>query len=338
MQHKIPNTFGFDVKARHLVEFYHEEELPELLSQFPAEEQEHRLWIVGQGSNLLFLKDYEGIILHSNIRGIELLQTSSLTSADVRVGSGVVWDDFVAWTVENGLYGAENLSAIPGEVGAAAVQNIGAYGVEVKDFILEVHGWDIMNQCFRTFRAEDCGYGYRESIFKNPPLHNRFVVTSVTFRLSRVPVFRLDYGNLRSHICGNSAAVNITASAVREAVISIRHQKLPNPETLGNAGSFFKNPVIPQSQFEALQLSWPDIPHYAAGTGLVKVPAAWLIEQCGWKGRSIDGAGVYDKQPLVIVNHGDATPEAIVRLAGAIIASVRERFGITISPEVNYVE
>ena len=344
MQYPIPNTFGFNVKARHSVQFCHEEELPGLLSQFPAPQQEHRLWIVGQGSNLLFLKDYDGIILHSKIHGIEPLPPSSETTADVRVGSGVLWDDFVAWTVENGLYGAENLSAIPGEVGAAAVQNIGAYGVEASDLILEVRGWDIPNQSFRTFSAEECGYGYRESIFKNPPLHNRFVVTFVTFRLSRVPVFRLDYGNLCAVIaestlgCPTVLPPELTASAVRDAVISIRQQKLPDPKKQGNAGSFFKNPIIPQSQFEALQRVWPDIPHYDAGPGLVKVPAAWLIEQCGWKGRSVNGAGVYEKQPLVLVNRGNARPRDIVNLANQIIASIRGKFNITISPEVNFVE
>lgn len=361
MQHPIPNTFGFDVKARHFIQFNSEEELPGLLSQFPAHDLENRLWIVGQGSNLLFLKDYDGIILHSDIRGIDILPG---TDADIRVGSGVIWDDFVAWTVGNGFYGAENLSAVPGEVGAAAVQNIGAYGVEVGDLILEVHGWDIPGRCFRTFKAGECGYGYRESIFKNPPLHNRFVVTSVTFRLSRTPRFNLDYGNLRSVLalsapgcqpasgsacpavpppasdpgCPAVLPPGLTAAAVRNAVISIRRQKLPDPRDLGNAGSFFKNPVIPLAQFQTLQQQYPLIPHYPAGPGLVKVPAAWLIEQCGWKGRTVNGAAVYEKQPLVLVNRGNARPADIVRLSQDIIASIGAKFNITVSPEVNFVE
>ncbi len=328
----VPNTFGFSVKASRWVEFSSEDELPDLLARF-TETELSRLWMVGRGSNLLFLGDYDGIILHSAITGIRL-DSAPGDEAIVRVGSGVVWDDFVAWAVARNLYGAENLSLIPGETGAAAVQNIGAYGVEVSDLIVEVRGWDIAQRCFRTFPVAECGYGYRESIFKATPLHNRFVVTEVTLRLWRSPRYRLDYGNLRSQL----PASGFTLRDVRQAVINIRNSKLPDPALTGNAGSFFKNPVIPLTQFEALQSRYPDIPHYPAGDGLVKVPAAWLIEQCGWKGQTLGGAGVWERQPLVLVNRGDALPSDIVTLSDRIIASIVGKFGITVSPEVNFVQ
>lgn len=257
-----------------------------------------------------------------------------LDEVPVIVGAGVTFDDFVAQTCGYGLWGAENLSLIPGEVGAAAVQNIGAYGVEVKDIISGVVCFDMLEKKKVKFQVSECGYGYRDSIFKRPENKGRYVVTSVLFRLSRKPVPKLAYKGIREALGGVEPQ---TPQQVRDAVICIRQQKLPDPKILGSAGSFFKNPVVSREVFGTIS---PDgtAPHYDLPDGNVKIPAAWLIDQCGFKGACEGGAAVYEKQPLVIVNQsGDASPEDIIALENRIISGVKERFGIDLHPEVEHI-
>ena len=295
-------------------------------------------WLhIGGGSNLLLTRDWPGTVLHSRITGCETVSENE-DAVEVRVGSGVVWDEFVEMCVGHGWYGAENLSAIPGETGAAAVQNIGAYGVEVKDLILEVETLDMVSGQKKVFRVADCGYGYRRSIFKQQD-NKRYVVLSVLFRLGLRPNLNLGYKALSEALSGR---YNITLWDVRETVRAVRSSKLPDPSEVGSAGSFFTNPVVPRSKLEELQKQWPAIPFYEVrGTSgavvpdSVKLSAGWLIEQCGWKGRSLGRAGVYPRQALVLVNLGGATGSEVAALASAVRASVRERFGVELHPEVN---
>jgi UDP-N-acetylmuramate dehydrogenase len=251
----------------------------------------------------------------------------------LRIGAAEIWDDVVAYAVSNGWGGIENLSLIPGEAGAAAIQNIGAYGVEIKDVIEKVETYNQLSFEKRVFTNEECLYGYRNSYFKNE--HNDpHIVTYIQIRLKKKPEFSINYGNLKSELAQYS---ELTLQAVRDAVISIRRQKLPDPEELGNAGSFFMNPVIPIAQFEELKKKYPEIPSYPAGEELIKVPAGWLIEQCGFKGKSHGQVGVYEKQALVLVNLGEAKGHEIALVAESIRTAVKEQFGIEIVPEVKYV-
>ena len=324
------NTFGMDVRASRFVEYESEAELQQLVTQLHEDEP---LLHIGAGSNLLFKGDYPGTILHSAIRGIELVREDAGCQW-LRVGAGVVWDDFVSYTVARGLGGAENLSLIPGEVGASAVQNIGAYGVEAKDIITQIEAIDLRSGAKRIFENSDCNYAYRQSIFKNQ-LRGRYAVTYVTYCLSKHPILHLDYGNIRSQLAQNIES-QLTPSDVRRAIIAIRNAKLPDPKELGNAGSFFMNPIVPKEQFNALQSQYPDMPFYDVPDG-VKIPAGWLIDQCGWKGRSLGRAAVHKNQALVLVNLGGAAPEDIIRLSETICQDVHQRFGIDIHPEVNFI-
>ncbi len=373
------NTFGMKVKARSFIEYDSVADLVDI----EFEELSRPILHIGGGSNLLFTDDFKGTVLHSKINFIEILEDvsadgSSSQGADgkvlVSVGSGVVFDDFCAWAAKEGLWGVENLSHIPGEVGASAVQNIGAYGVEVKDVIRTVYCYDTVDEEFVHFDVSECEYAYRDSVFKDPEVKGRYIVTHVVFALSRTPVPRLDYGHLRDAVSAAAAqAPVLTPSLIRKVIIRIRKEKLPDPSIMGSAGSFFKNPVITAEHFARIEAAaksefGPDykVPHYivepvasgdSAGTEVkvsgadtrgtvvpdgsqpsIKVPAAWLIEQCGWKGRRSGGAAVYDKQPLVIVNYtGEAYPEEIIGLERRIIASVKTRFGIDLYPEVEHV-
>lgn len=324
------NTFGMNVRASRFIEYESEEELHSFLV---GEETPLPILPVGSGSNLLFLGDFGGTVLHSAIRGIHVVAETE-HEVEVCVGSGVVWDDFVAYTVGQGWYGAENLSLIPGEVGASAVQNIGAYGVEAKDLIVAVDTLCIATGEPRRFMKEECRYAYRQSIFKQD-LKGVYVVAKVTFRLSKHPVWHLDYGNIRAEL--GKERGGLTLETLRHIIIRIRNMKLPDPAQIGNAGSFFMNPVIPFAQYEALRTRYPNMPHYPADEGKVKVPAGWLIDRCGWKGKKLGKVGVYDKQALVLVNWGGATGEEVRELAEKVSASVKEKFGIVICPEVNYV-
>jgi len=324
------NTFGIDVKAEQFITYDTVDELVTVLADLRGKNRP--ILHIGSGSNLLFTRDFEGTVLHSNIQFIEYLSRNSRDIL-VRVGSGVVWDDFCAEMARNNYYGCENLSYIPGEVGASAIQNIGAYGVEVDSIIQEVETVEIATGKLRVFQAFECEYGYRDSIFKNRLL-GQYIVTAVVYRLSVIPVVHLDYGPLQKL---RELEEIPTAQTIRDAVIAIRQSKLPEPKKLGSAGSFFKNPVVPVEVFQRLAASYADVPHYIVSDEEIKIPAAWLIEQCGWKGKSHGGAAVYEKQPLILVNKNHATPTDIMELAKLIEQSVLDKFHIHLYPEVNYI-
>lgn len=324
------NTFHLPVKTRWFMEYANEEELARILH----DEYFHECLSlhIGSGSNLLFINDFNGIILHSAIKGMTLVGETD-DHVFLRVGAAEQWDDVVAYAVSKGWGGIENLSLIPGETGAAAIQNIGAYGAEVKDVIENVETYNQLTFAKRIFSNEECHYGYRTSFFKNE--HNDpHIVTYITLRLDKQPQFCVSYGNLKEELTNYPA---ITLETIRKAVVKIRREKLPDPATLGNAGSFFMNPVIPATQFETLKAQYPEIPSYAADEGKVKVPAGWLIEQCGFKGKSHGSVGVYEKQALVLVNLGEARGHEIALVAESIRAAVKDRFGIEVLPEVKYI-
>ena len=327
---KAHNTFGLEARCSRFMEYGSTEEAKAVAAILRSSATPYI--IIGGGSNLLLTRDFEGCVVHSAMTGIEQLGNR------LRCGSGCVWDDVVAWTVEHGFVGAENLSLIPGDVGASAVQNIGAYGVEVKDLIAEVEAVEIATGEVRTFSNDDCQYGYRDSRFKRE-WKNQYLMTRVTYQLTPIeqaPPFYLDYGNIRAEL----AKCNIdtpTPQQLRRVIIDIRRKKLPDPSVMGNAGSFFMNPVVSREHYEQLAGQYPDMPHYYIDDQHEKIPAGWMIDQCGWKGRSLGRAGVHDKQALVLVNRGNATGEEIVALCRAIQQDVLKKFGIEIHPEVNIV-
>lgn len=325
---KIPNTFGLDVEAAVFLEYGSVEELEKLIADGRITSPYLH---IGGGSNLLFTGNYEGVILHSRVGGIEVTAENE-EKVSVRVGAGVVWDDFVDYCTERGWYGTENLSLIPGEVGAAAVQNIGAYGVEVKDLISSVETVNIRGMK-HVYQVDECNYSYRNSIFKSPEMKLVFV-TYVCFSLSKKEHYTLDYGTIRQEL---EKYPKVDLKTLRRVIISIRESKLPDPKLLGNAGSFFMNPVVSREVFEALKEEYPQMPFYEMGTDRIKIPAGWMIDQCGWKGKALGPAAVHDKQALVLVNRGGATGADIVALSDAVRASVREKFGIDIHPEVNFI-
>lgn len=324
------NTFGIEASARLFVEYESVADLQQLLAE--QDDLPHPFLAIGGGSNLLFLRDFPGTIFHAAIRGMEVTDETE-TEVILRVGAAEVWDDVVAFCVEHGWGGAENLSLIPGEAGASAVQNIGAYGAEAKDLIVRVETVEIATGHVRCFDRAECDFAYRHSIFKGE-LKGRYLVTHVTYRLSKQPVFNLAYGNIRAEL---EKYPEINLRTIRQAIIAIREAKLPDPKVEGNAGSFFMNPIVERNRYEALLQRYPDMPHYDVDEAHVKIPAAWMIDRCGWKGRTMGRAGVHDRQALVLVNRGGATGEEVVRLSEAIQASVRERFGIAIHPEVNFI-
>ena len=320
------NTFRMKVRCALFIEYDSAKELESI----DFESLPRPIVHIGEGSNLLFTGDFPGTVLHSNIRYIKYIDMG-LDDVPVAVGSGVKFDDFVANVCGNGMWGAENLSLIPGEVGAAAVQNIGAYGVEVKDIIKGVVCFDTVERRSVKFTASELDYGYRDSFFKHPENKGRYIVTSVLFRLSRTSKPRLEYKGL----AGIDAS---SPQSIREAVIGIRNSKLPDPAEKGSAGSFFKNPVVSAAVFARIAEGYETVPHFILDGGFVKIPAAWMIEQCGFKGAVEGGAAVYQKQPLVLVNEtGEATPEDIITLEKRIIKGVEERFGVTLSPEVEHL-
>lgn len=322
------NTFGMNVKAKRFVEYSSEDELAAVLASL---HDEANVLHIGGGSNLLFKSDYDGTVLHSAIKDFSV-EDETDDEVLVRVGAGIVWDDFVAYAVYKGWGGIENLSLIPGEVGASAVQNIGAYGVEAKDVIALVEGVELTTGQKRCFGTVECDYSYRQSIFKNH-LKGKYAITYVTYRLQKNPVLKIEYGNIKSVLAGKD---ELTIADVRQAIIDIRNAKLPDPKVMGNAGSFFMNPVVNKEKFLSLQKEYPKMPFYEVEDG-VKIPAGWMIEQCGWKGKALGRAAVHDKQALVLVNLGGATSDEIVALSDAVCASVKEKFGIDIHPEVNFI-
>ena len=332
------NTFGIEAKAALFAEYSSEEALVEILDEYHRSYSHLPLLHIGGGSNLLFLSDFPGLVLHSRILGIQLLQPVDSSQLLIRVGAGVVWDDLVSACVSRGWYGFENLSFIPGEVGASAVQNIGAYGVEVKDFIQSVECMSLSTGEKRIFPVEECQYAYRNSVFKHE-LKGQYAITHVTYRLSQHFMPCLDYGGLRAAFESQGISeTELTAQLLRETIIGIRKSKLPDPQVLGNAGSFFVNPIVSTEQFQRVNSQYPTLPFYPVDESHVKVPAAWLIEQAGWKGRSLGPAAVHDRQALVLVNLGGAKGKDILRLCEAIRHSVIQKFGIDLHPEVNFIE
>lgn len=323
------NTFRMKVSCECFVEYDTAKELEGLNFDKLPQPFLH----IGEGSNLLFTKDFPGTVLHSKIDYIKYVDMG-FDEVPVMVGAGVSFDRFVEQTCGYGLWGAENLSKIPGEVGAAAIQNIGAYGVEAKDIISGVVCFDLVDKKKVKFSVEECRYGYRSSMFKEPENRGRYIVTSVLFRLSRKYSPKLEYKGIREALAGIDEPTPIQ---VREAVMRIRDEKLPDPAQIGSAGSFFKNPVVSREQFDAIS---PDgsAPHYDLPDGSVKIPAAWLIDSCGLKGASVGGAQVYRKQPLVIINaSGEASPEDVLALEEKIINEVKARFGVELHPEVDHI-
>ena len=330
------NTFGIQAQARVLVSYDSAQELRQALDLYRTDYAGLPLLHIGAGSNLLFLADYPGMVLHSRVGGVELLEDDG-DSVLVRVGAGMEHDAWVAQAVASGWHGLENLSLIPGQVGASAVQNIGAYGVEAQSVIERVEGVSLATGEPCAWTCAQCQYGYRSSVFKGE-LRGQYAITHVTYRLHHTFVPRLDYGALRSTLQAQGIdAHRVTAAQLRQTIIAVRQSKLPDPRVQGNAGSFFMNPVVSRQEWEHLHAEYPGAPHYEVDESHVKVPAGWLIEQAGWKGRALGPAAVHDRQALVLVNRGGATGADILALCDAVRADVRSRFGIDLHPEVNFI-
>lgn len=334
--HPIPNTFGIKANACVYGEYHSEKGLCELLDIHKNEYIHLPILHTGDGSNLLFLDNYHGMVIRSAIRTIDKLRIQD-DEILVRVGGGVNFDDFVAQAVRQGWYGLENLSLIPGQVGACAVQNIGAYGVEAKDVIYKVEGISFADGSSHSWTITECDYDYRQSIFKKQ-LKGKYAITYVTFRLQNKFKPRLAYGGIMRAITqAGYNAEKLTAEQLREVIINVRREKLPDPNEQGSAGSFFMNPIISRSAFIALSSLYPTMPHYDVNLEQVKIPAGWLIEQCGWKGRALGEAAVHHNQALVLVNRGNATGSEILQLSNAIRHDVLQKFGIVLQPEVNFI-
>lgn len=329
---KSYNTFGIDVSAKEFVVVNTLEELQVLCAAFNLSDR--KLLVLGGGSNVLLTQDFDGMVIKMNLKGIEKVGETD-EHVWVRAMAGEVWHDFVLHCIAQNIGGVENLSLIPGCVGAAPMQNIGAYGVEIKDTFDSLEAVEIATGDMVTFSNADCKFGYRESIFKHEA-KGKYIISSVTFKLSKHPVFNVSYGSIQQTLEKNGIT-EPSVKAISDAVISIRESKLPNPKVLGNAGSFFKNPEISSSQFDALKVQYPTIVGYPTTPGNVKVAAGWLIEQCGWKGKVVGHTGSHKDQALVLVNYGGASGSEIWQLAMDIQASVQEKFGVTINPEVNVI-
>lgn len=332
LQHDFPlksnNTFGISANAKHYLTVDSPDDLIRFFKENNPEKNEKRLFL-GAGSNLLFINNFDGIVIHPEIDGIHLISENP-DVAVVEAGAGVVWDQFVEWCVERGFGGVENLSLIPGNVGAVPVQNIGAYGTEAESVIAEVIGINLDTLEIKSFNHSECQFGYRTSLFK-VELKERFMVTSVIFHLTKQTEFQLEYGALKAEVCRLG---EINLQNIRNAVISIRESKLPDPAKVGNAGSFFKNPIVSEPIATDLKKSYPDMPVYPAGEGLEKLAAGWLIEKAGWKGRSFGNAAVHDKQALVIINKGGASGKEIFELSEKIVNDVLQKFNIELEREV----
>lgn len=326
------NTFGIDAMCGRFLEYASVDEAVEVAGMISSSP----FLIVGGGSNLLLTGDYPGTVVTpapmADVCAGVCLDSKNLT---LRCWAGLVFDDVVDYCVGNGLYGLENLSLIPGQVGASAVQNIGAYGAEVKDVICSVEAVEIATGKVVTIPAEECRYAYRQSRFKTE-WRNRFLITFVTYRLSTSFTPHVDYGNIRAELDARGIATP-TARQLRDVIIDIRNAKLPDPKVEGNAGSFFMNPIVPREVYERLAAQYDGMPHYVVDADHIKIPAGWMIEQCGWKGKSLGRVGVHDRQALVLVNRGGATGNEVVALYQQIIKDVKEKFGIEIHPEVNVI-
>jgi len=322
------NSFGVKHKSKYLIEIKRKEDISFIINNKDLINE--KIIIVGGGSNILFTKDFDGIVLLNKILGINKLDEDK-NFIKIRVGSGENWDKFVSYCVDNNYYGIENLSLIPGSVGAAPIQNIGAYGVEIKDFIDNVQGYDLEEKEEKIYSRELCCFKYRNSIFKKEK-KNKFFITHVEFILNKKPNYILTYKDLN-----NLNRDKISLKYLRDKVIEIRNSKLPNPEKLGNAGSFFKNPIIKLSLFDSIKLEYDDISGHKIGENKIKLSAAWLIEKCGWKGKVLDKIGVYKKHALVLVNYGEESGNKIKKLSEEISKSVEKKFGIILEEEVNII-
>ena len=323
------NTFRIDVEAAVVAEYESVGELKSILRTYSG----MPVLPVGEGSNLLFTRNFGGLVLRSRMQRAKAVRETA-GEVWIEAEAGLRLDDLIAQLADMDIRGMENLSHIPGTVGAAAVQNVGAYGVEAKDVIEKVSVLDTLTMQTRTYTNEQCCFAYRDSVFKHGK-RGTGIITSVVFRLSKGGPFRLDYGGLRQAL-GQDDVSRLSALDVRRAVIAVRRAKLPEVGEVGSAGSFFKNPVVTKDTFAAIKAQYSEIPFFPLEDG-VKIPAAWLIEQCGMKGRTVGGAQVWEKQPLVIVNRGGASPGDIVALAQLVTDAVRDRFSITLTPEVNYI-
>ncbi|WP_020527309.1 UDP-N-acetylmuramate dehydrogenase [Flexithrix dorotheae] len=329
--HKL-NTFGVQVKAQYFIEINSEQELVAGIRASLFNDK--KILVLGGGSNILFTEDFEGVVIQNKVKGIKKIQEND-SHVFIQIGGGENWHELVLNSISQGWQGIENLSLIPGTVGAAPIQNIGAYGVELKDVFVELKAIHLQTGELKTFSKTDCNFGYRQSIFKNE-LKGLFLITSVTLRLNKVPLYNVSYGDIQKTMAAQGMQ-ELTAKNISDAVISIRTSKLPDPEKIGNCGSFFKNPEVPNSTYEGLKSRFPSIPGYPLANEMTKVPAGWLIQECGWKGKVIGNVGTYKNQALVIVNHGNATGKEAKNLALKIQASVKEKFGIEITPEVNII-
>jgi UDP-N-acetylmuramate dehydrogenase len=333
---KAYNTFGINAMAEYFATFSSAEELEELVSFQPRLKK----LVLGGGSNILFTQNWDGLVLKNDIKGIELLHEDE-TYVYVRAGAGENWHRFVLYCIQRNWAGVENLSLIPGNVGASPMQNIGAYGVEVQDVFWDLEAWHINDRKKVTFTLSDCAFGYRESVFKRK-YKDQFVILAVTFRLRKKPIFHTNYGAIQQEL-EHMGVKELSIKAVSDAVIHIRSSKLPDPAVIGNAGSFFKNPSVPVPKYEELKAKFPNIVAYDNADGTKKLAAGWLIEQCGpqdgvsWKGHRIGDAGCHAKQALVLVNFGNAAGKEIYDLSEGILQTVKEKFGLVLEREVNII-
>lgn len=326
------NTFGIDVYANHFSEFNSPDDLHELLMSTVSHQQS--IFILGGGSNILFTKNFEGLVLKNNLKGINTIK-EDYEFAFVQAGAGENWHQFVLYCLQNNFSGVENLSLIPGNVGASPMQNIGAYGVELKDVFYELEAFHLHDKSVVKFNVDDCEFGYRESVFKNK-YKDQFVILNVTFMLRKKPHFNISYGAIEQEL-KNMNVTEISIQSISQAVINIRRSKLPDPAVIGNAGSFFKNPEIDVHELYALKQKYPEIVSYSLLNGNVKLAAGWLIEQCGWKGYRKGDAGCHANQALVLVNYGSASGKEIYHLGEEIKESVKQKFDIDLDREVNIV-
>ena len=324
------NTFGVDVKSKYFVEIFSEEELKQVLNSEKFSNQEKL--ILGGGSNILFTKNFKGLVIKNSISGIKILKDDN-NSVIVEAGAGVIWDELVQYSVNKNYGGIENLSYIPGTVGAAPIQNIGAYGQELEETFFELTGIYIDSCKTKIFNKYECSLSYRSSIFKNE-LKDKFIITSVRLRLNKNPDINISYNPVREEVVKRNIK-HPTIKDIRDIVINIRKSKLPEPNELGNAGSFFKNPVVTKEKYKLLKKDYPDLKYFTVDEDNFKIPAAWLIEKCGWKGRRLRNSGTYKMQPLVIVNFGNASGEEIYEISLIIKSDVKKNFDITLENEVN---
>lgn len=326
------NTFGVDVKAKYFVSINTVNELIELTKTEVFKDLQ--LLILGGGSNILFTKDFDGLVILNNIKGKEIIDQTQ-ESIFLKIGAGENWHELVMYTVDNGWGGIENLSLIPGNTGTAPMQNIGAYGVEIKETFVELEALEISSGKIVKFNNSDCEFGYRESVFKNK-MKNQYIIVNITLELKRNPVLNINYGDVKA-ILESQNINNPSIKQVSDAIISIRQSKLPDPKIIGNSGSFFKNPIVSLNQLELIKKKYPNVVNYKINENEFKIAAGWMIERAGWKGKKFNNYGVHEKQALVLVNYGLANGMEIFNLSEEIILDIKDKFGIKLEREVNII-